>query len=571
MAAGVFRRGSSVIVVSRFNLTTAPTPTKKMKSKLHHLNRAAGITSSAAMAFGLAVGLLIPQQSRAAFGFTHSGGVYTVDSGAGLVFKVSDTTGDINSIKFNNGPELQDQSKGSHISSGLGTGTTVAATTIGGNTIKITLTQSPVTHYLVVRSGINNIYMATFITAEPSVGELRWITRLQSSQLSNVPVASDNRGNTGAIESSDVFGLSNGQTRSKYYGNQQAKDLAVRGVTGNNVGVFMAYGNRESSSGGPFFRDIQNQTGTDSEVYNYMNSGHEQTEANRINVLHGPYALLFTTGATPSVPDMSFMSTLGLTGWVSGRGTVHGTASGIDSGIAGYVGFANSTAQYWAPVSSGAYTCSNMKPGTYTATLYQGELAVKTASVSVTSGGNTTLNLASALSHPTTIWKIGIWDGTCKEFLNAPTSLLVAMHPQDVRMASWGPKTFAVGSASSGFPSVQFRGDNSPTTVTFTLTSGQVLAHTLRIGICSAYNNGRPSVVVNGHATTNPGASSQPNSRSVTIGTYRGNNTTFTYSIPASSFVSGANSLTITPISGSSDLSPWLSAGWSYDCVELDN
>jgi rhamnogalacturonan endolyase len=35
--------------------------------------------------------------------------------------------------------------------------------------------------------------------------------------------------------------------------------------------------------------------------------------------------------------------------------------------------------------------------------------------------------------------------------------------------------------------------------------------------------------------------------------------------------VSGANSLTITPISGSSDLSPWLSAGWSYDCVELDN
>jgi rhamnogalacturonan endolyase len=93
----------------------------------------------------------------------------------------------------------------------------------------------------------------------------------------------------------------------------------------------------------------------------------------------------------------------------------------------------------------------------------------------------------------------------------------------------------------------------------------------LRIGICSAYNNGRPSVVVNGHATTNPGASSQPSSRSVTIGTYRGNNTTFTYSIPASSFVSGANSLTITPISGSSDLSPWLSAGWSYDCVELDN
>ena len=78
-------------------------------------------------------------------------------------------------------------------------------------------------------------------------------------------------------------------------------------------------------------------------------------------------------------------------------------------------------------------------------------------------------------------------------------------------------------------------------------------------------------MTVNGHATTNPGASSQPDSRSVTIGTYRGNNTTFSYSIPAADFVSGANTITITPISGSSDLSAWLSAGWSYDCVELDN
>jgi rhamnogalacturonan endolyase len=98
-----------------------------------------------------------------------------------------------------------------------------------------------------------------------------------------------------------------------------------------------------------------------------------------------------------------------------------------------------------------------------------------------------------------------------------------------------------------------------------------VAAHTLRIGITCAYNNGRPSVSVNGHALTNPGASSQPNSRSITIGTYRGNNTTFTYSVPAADFVSGANSLTITPISGSSDLSAWLSAAFAYDCIELDN
>jgi rhamnogalacturonan endolyase len=248
---------------------------------------------------------------------------------------------------------------------------------------------------------------------------------------------------------------------------------------------------------------------------------------------------------------------------------VHGTVSGLDSGPSGYVGFANNTAQYWAPVSSGAYTCSNMKPGTYTATLYQGELGVATASVNVTSGGNATLNLSSALSHPTTIWKIGTWDGCPKEFLNGNN--ISQMHPQDNRNSSWGPKTFAIGAAANTFPAIQFRGANTPTTITFNLTSAQVAAHTLRIGITCAYINGRPSVVVNGHAATNPGASSQPDSRSFTIGTYRGNNATFTYSIPASSFVSGANTLTISPISGSSDLSAWLSAGWAFDCVELDN
>src|SRR5207253_2580909 len=78
------------------------------------------------------------------------------------------------------------------------------------------------------------------------------------------------------------------------------------------------YGSRESSSGGPFYRDIQNQSSAagDSELYNYMNSGHEQTEAVRTNVLYGPYALSFTTGCTPAIPDFSWMSSLNLTGWV---------------------------------------------------------------------------------------------------------------------------------------------------------------------------------------------------------------------------------------------------------------
>jgi rhamnogalacturonan endolyase len=310
-----------------------------------------------------------------------------------------------------------------------------------------------------------------------------------------------------------------------------------------------------------------------------MNSGHNQTEANRINVLHGPYAYCFTAGTTPSVPDMSFIANLGLTGYVNSAGRGRLVLNGIAGRDLNYtytVGFANSTAQYWvtASASNGSCECFNMKPGTYAMTIYKGELAVWTGSATITAGNPTTFNTITVTGDPSTtstIWRIGNWDGTPLEFLNG--SLMNSMHPSDVRMTRWLPTTFTVGSSSTGsFPSVQYRGTNSPTTVKFNLTSTQAAAaHTLKIGITDAYNNGRPSVVINGHALSNPGASSQPNSRSFTVGSYRGNNTTFSYSIPAADFISGQNTMTVTPISGSSDLSPWLSAAFSYDCVELDN
>ena len=94
----------------------------------------------------------------------------------------------------------------------------------------------------------------------------------------------------------------------------------MRGVTGSGIGVYMAYGTRESSSGGPFFRDIEQQgTSASVEVYNYMWSGHNDTEAQRLGVLYGPYALMVAGTSTPAAPDMSFMDSLGLTGSVARR------------------------------------------------------------------------------------------------------------------------------------------------------------------------------------------------------------------------------------------------------------
>jgi len=509
--------------------------------------------------------------SAAAIGITDNGSTIVIDTKAGLVYTINKTNGDMTSCQLN-GVELCGSTKTSHISSGLGSATVTWTTSPSGATVVITCETSTLTHYYISRNGENTIYMATYTTAEPSVGELRYIFRGNGSVLTSVPSNSDNRSTTGAIESSDVFGLSNGQTTSKYYGNDQAKDLTIRGATGTNVGVFMAYGNRETSSGGPFFRDIQFQSGTDIEIYNYMNSGHNQTEAFRTG-LFGPYALCFTTGDTPSVPDFSWMSSLGLKGWVSSRGqVVLNGLSGMDTNYTYTVGFSNSEAQYWTTASStGSATCTNMKPGTYTMTVYKKELEVYTESVTVTAGSTTTLNTRTISNDPantSAIWRIGTWDGTPLELLNGQT--ISIRHPSDTRNSSWGPVTYAVGSATNKFPAIQFRNANTPTTITFTLTSDQAAsAHTLNIGITAAYLNGRPSVTVNGTTLSTKSASTQPNSRSFTIGTYRGNNATFSWTIPASSFVVGTNTITIEPISGSSDLGTWLSAGYVYDCVEL--
>jgi rhamnogalacturonan endolyase len=523
-----------------------------------------------ATATGLA--LAAPAAAATAFGYTNSGGLYTISTGAGLTFKINQSTGGMTSLNIN-GTELQPSGTNeSHVESGIPSPTVSIQQT--GSYIIVTASTSTwygsgtLHHYYVAVSGQNNIYMATYVG---SAGEVRWIQYLNRSILTNINTPSDVNGGT-AIESTDID-LVNGQTRSKYYSNRQAMSLTPRGVTGGGIGVYMAYGTRESSSGGPFFRDIEQQgTSASVEVYNYMWSGHNDTEVQRLGVLYGPYALMVSGTSTPAAPDMSFMYTFGFAGSVasSGRGFVVGAVSGVTSGAAATVGWANSTAQYWAvPASNGDFSSPAMKPGSYTQTLYQGELPVATRTVTVTAGSTATgQNLTSAWLTPASpIFRIGTWDGTPSGFLNWAN--LTWMHPSDTRMASWGPVTYTVGSSSAAqFPAYQWKAVNNPTTVRFTLSSSQIAARTVRIGITAAYAGGRPQITVNSWTSPAPAASSQPSSRSLTIGTYRGNNALYTYNVPASAFVAGTNTMTITVISGSSG-SGYLSPGYSYDCVEM--
>jgi rhamnogalacturonan endolyase len=377
------------------------------------------LTWLAAFLLGLAACLAIPRQARAAFGVTPGNGGYIVNNGASLVFTIN-SAGDMKSCKYK-GMELNDTRKASGIASGLHA-SSVTATTSGNciiiKCVSTAISPSALTHYYIAQNGVDNICMATYVTSEPTVGELRFIFRGQYNVIPNGPPDSNNDGTSGAIESKDVFGHGNGRTSSKFYGSERAKDLTLKGATGRGVGVFMAFGNRESSSGGPFFHDIENQgtgAGGDQEIYNYMNSGHNQTEAPRVNVLHGPYAFCFTTGFTPRVPDFSFIAGLGLTGYVgeAGRGKVvlNGIA-GRDANYVYTVGFANSTAQYWVTASAGngSCECRGMKPGSYTMTVYKGELAVWTGSATVTAGKPATIQAITITDDPSrvaTLWRIG--------------------------------------------------------------------------------------------------------------------------------------------------------------------
>jgi rhamnogalacturonan endolyase len=161
-----------------------------------------------------------------AFGVTKSGDNIVVDAGStnALVFTVNAKSCDITSIKFR-GEEFQSTSKGSHISSGLGFAT-VAYTTINSQYVKVTCTTSTLTHYIVAKSGDSNIYMATYTTAEPDIGELRFIARLVGKSLPlEYPFGevSTTVGSTSTVEGSDVF-VVNGQTRSKFYSSERFID-----------------------------------------------------------------------------------------------------------------------------------------------------------------------------------------------------------------------------------------------------------------------------------------------------------------------------------------------------------
>jgi len=512
---------------------------------------------------------------------TTSTASFTVNANSANPFEivVARASCDVTSIKYI-GSQVQYPSTYSHISSGLGSVSSTAQLINSGGTdyVKITCTTSTLTHYYVIRDTDSTIHMATYISAQPSIGELRFIGRLNAGLLPNddVSQASSTGGSTSTVEGSDVF-VVGGQTRSKFYSSQRFIDDQVHCLSGSTMKACMLIpGNAyESSAGGPFFRDINaNPSGAYNALYFYMNSGHVQTETKRVG-LSGPYAMVFSRSGTPSgKTDLSFMGNLGLLGFVaaSGRGTVNGKSSGIDlNKFQAVVHWYNNAAQYWAIAdSSNNFVSPAMKPGTYTQVLYQGEFKVASTSVSVTSGTTVTKSIASTWAAPaTTLFQIGDWDGKPTGFRNADKQ--ARMHPSDSRMSSWGPLTYTVGSSPlTDFPMAIFKGLNDPSTIKFTLTAAQASgAATLRIGTTLAFANGRPTVTVNGKAGTTPPAPVAIDSRGVTRGAYRGYGEIYNFPVAAGGLVTGANTITIGVASGSGTDASFLAANVIFDAIHL--
>jgi len=522
---------------------------------------AAGVSIVAAVA-GVSVGLP----------FASAATTIAYDTGSGLTFVINSTNGNITSLRHD-GVELASPGQAAGQFESGWKSATVTGKTFGDGTILVTAANASVgvTMYYVARKNDNTVYVATDITKALNPGEARFISRLNSRLLSTSPVAARTGGSVAAVEGSDVFRFTDGTTASKFYSSQRLIAQQPFGASGGGHGVFLIGGTHEMSSGGPFFRDIEvNDTGTTVNITHYMFSGHEQTEALRLG-LHGPYAMAVTDGGRPAARSMDFLSAY-IPGLLSNaqRGGVSGTAGGSWAGRPGTVALAGPNGQYWGSVKAGRFVIGHIRPGAYTATLYAGELAVGATEVlTVTAGATTTLAMSGDVPAAGTLFQLGAFDGTPAGFRNADK--IETMHPSDPRMSSWTPGTVAVGSGAAALPMAEFKSVNSPLALSFPLAAVPATGVRLRIATTGAFAGGRPAVSIGGF-TSAASASPAPanlNSRGVTRGTWRGITVTYTFTIPASALKAGANTLSISVLSGSSGAA-FLSPNFVFDALALD-
>ncbi|KAF4981531.1 hypothetical protein FZEAL_2680 [Fusarium zealandicum] len=534
--------------------------------------------------------LFWPAAVMAAWGWKEQSGNYVIDSGASLVISVSKSNGDINSLKYK-GQEFNGWAgMNTHVESGLGA-STVSIASISNNVIKVSVQHGTLKHYIVMRYKNNNVYLFTN-KADHSVSAMRYIVRIKPGIFSHASIDSDYYSpGSKSIEASDINIDADGLTKSKHYQGAtygRTIDYDYIGRSTGKVGLYMVRSNHEKASGGPFFRSLLTRVGaTGEDLYDiyYYNMGH--TDPMRVG-LQGPSVLSFTDGGAPNPSlfarkaDWTWVDALGLAGWTKwgDRGYASGVGiSNMKKGYAYTVGLSNPQAQYWGSASStnGAWSIKKIIPGTYTMTVYKEELEVYTGTITIKKAAGTAVHTLKATdpADDAAIWRIGEWDGTPRGFLNFEDKVMkpTYMHPSDKRLSRWDAGNFIVGTTkTNGFPGYMWQDINNNHLIYFRLSQSQLgKDYKIRIGITEAYINGRPTIKVNDWSARAPGATKQASTRSLTVGTYRGNNVKLDFTVPKSAFKQSTKEwqiLSLSIITGSTG-SKYLSGGVSFDSIDM--
>jgi rhamnogalacturonan endolyase len=149
------------------------------------------------------------------------------------------------------------------------------------------------------------------------------------------------------------------------------------------------------------------------------------------------------------------------------------------------------------------------------------------------------------------------------------------MHPSDSRLLSWKPTNFIIGTtATSEFSGYMWKDINNDYLVYFRLSSSQIAqSFKIRVGVTEGMAGGRPTIAVNGWTAALQGDKGQADTWSLTVGTYRGNNYIYEFTVPASAWLQSARDWQIIKVSViiGKVVTGYLILGVSFDALDMVN
>lgn len=147
------------------------------------------------------------------------------------------------------------------------------------------------------------------------------------------------------------------------------------------------------------------------------------------------------------------------------------------------------------------------------------------------------------------------------------------MHPSDSRLAKWDAGNYIIGTNTpANFPGYIWKDINNDHIVYFRLTDAQLAKGAkIRVGVTEGQAGGRPAISVNSWNAALQSDKGQGDTRSLTVGTYRGNNYIYEFNVPASAWVQSTREyqlLKLSAISGKTSTG-YLSPGISLDAIDM--